>query len=93
MPGPCGQQYFLTKIIKNSGILWHLEVWGNISYNKIIKIVGSRGTLPCVKKHFLDRVCSTIEMKLKLKLMLFRFASIFSLEELIWVHAVYNIDQ
>ena len=31
--------------IKNSGVLGHLEVWGNISHKKRIKIFGSRGTL------------------------------------------------
>ena len=38
--------YFLTKIIKNSEVLGHLEVQGNISHKKIIKIVGSGGSLP-----------------------------------------------
>ena len=36
---------FSDKNIKNSGVLGHSEVWGNISHKKRIKVVGSGGTL------------------------------------------------
>ena len=86
--------YFPTKIIKNSGVLRHLEAQGNISHKKRIKIVGSGElcTIIMCSRALFGQSLFNDKIKLNLKITLFRFASFsFFLEGLIQVRCIISI--